>query len=162
MVEYRKFDYFKTPIESISGFSNFVNPEKYKTNDLEVFHYLYNMEIDRKNWGIMWNRYKDWSVIFLVIFSLLLPIIAYLMIILSCKMLSLYEVNIIDRKIISYFIIYQTIITEFSMWYKLRFIDLYNKYIERKYKKRSQFNRLIEEYLEVVNYHYWMKKVLYK
>ena len=158
MAKYKQFDYFETPIRCISRFNDYVNPERYSLNALDIYQYIFNIEEDRKAWAWTWNRYKDWSAILLVVMSLLLPIIAYIVIMLTCYLLNLFDVSNIDKKIISYFIGYQTIIIEIQMWNHLRFIDIYNKWIEKKYKKRSQFNRIIEEYLEEVNYNYWKKQ----
>lgn len=156
MEEYKKFDYFETPLKIINSFRDYVNPEKYKykIDGLEVHAYIYKIEEDRKRWDFYRVRYKDFPLILLVIITLFLPIIAFFVI----YLISSFGISNIDKKIISYFIVYQTVIIEFSMWRNFKFIDIYNKWVEKKYKKRSQFNRIIDEYLEDVNFRYWMKQ----
>lgn len=154
MNEYKKFDYFETPIRHIDLFTNIVKPEQHGVNALEVYQYIYKMEEDRRLWQDKWRRYKDFDVLFLILFSLLIPIIAYIVKMLVCYLLDFYDDTFIDKKIISYFIFYQAIVIEFHMWNNLKFLNMYEKWVEKKHKKRSQFNRLIEEYLDLVNFEY--------
>ncbi len=154
MDNYKRFDYFDTPIRNVSIFDDYADPEQYGIPPLDVYEFIYKMEKDRKLWFEKKQLYKDWDGILLILITLLIFVLAYLM----QFLISHYLNDIGYPKGLSYIIYLLAFILVYYLWKDSFFIRMYKIWIENKYKQKTQNNPQIEFFLEIVNYKYYKKQ----
>lgn len=156
MSNYFKFDYFSTSITDLWYGYDRLNLEYYGLTSTEVSHYINQMIKDRERWNEKEKKTQDvgyWIHLFASIFAI--PILLIIIKQHVCVLLDVYDEDSIINNLLS--IIFFILIgwMEFHIWKNETIINIYNNWIEKKYKKRSQHNPVIEKFLDDANFEHW-------
>ena len=94
-----------------------------------------------------------WIHLFASIFAI--PILLIIIKQYVCVLLDVYDEDSIINNLLSiiFFILFGWM--EFHIWKNETIINIYNNWIEKKYKKRSQYNPVIEKLLDDANFENW-------
>lgn len=153
MEQYFKFDYFSTRTSDL--WYNRLNLEQYGLTSMEVYDYIKQMEKDRENWHEKWNKLTKWGLLLQIAGSIAIPFILILVKYEICVLLDIYDTESIINNIISIIVFLVFIGLEIYIWVFEIISGLYDIWLEKKYKKRSQYNPVIEKLLDDANFECW-------
>ena len=143
---YLKFDYFSTTTDKL--WIHKCNPENYGLFLSEVQHYIYQMEEDRQHWEEKRKKLDEWGPLLQLFVSFFAVFICSIICVISYE---IFNENSSICTILSTIFILLLIGYEFYIWKKLTIWNMYNRWMERKYKKRTQYNPVIEKLLDDAN-----------
>lgn len=150
MNEYFKFDYFSTSLSDM--WVHKCNPEEYGLTISEVEDYIYQMKEDRRLWDEKRKELDQWGPL-LQLFVSLSAVFIYALL---CVIFSeIFKENRSVCFILASIFIFLLIGYEIHIWKNSSILNKYNRWMERKYKKRTQYNPVIEKLLDDANFEHW-------
>ncbi len=150
MDEYRKFEYFSTRTPDL--WNHKCNLEQYGLTLSEVESYIYQMENDRLQWEEKRKTLDEWGPILqlFVSFSAL-----FLYGLVSTILYEILKENINICALLAFIHLILLVVFEIGLWKNSRVMNRYNRWLENKYKKKTQNNPIIEKVLEDANFERW-------
>lgn len=153
MEQYFKFDYFSTPTSDL--WYNGLNLEQYGLTSMEVYDYIKQMEKDREKWYEKRKKFTRWGLLLQIVVSIAIPFILILIKYEICVLLDIYDTESIINNIISIIAFLVFLGLEIYIWVFEIISGIYDIWLEKKYKKRTQYNSVIEKLLDDANFEHW-------
>lgn len=154
--EYVPFDYFYTRDDEI-----WIDEERlkeYGLDILDVLNYKKNMMADRERWENKLSYRDNIGTLLQLIATVLAITLPYMIKQILCIILAIEEENSFLNLILTVLAFASMIALEWLLWGKEVLINWFNRWFRNKYQIRSQYDVLIEKYLEDCHWE-WYKKM---
>ncbi|MBR1492796.1 MAG: hypothetical protein IJ610_08655 [Bacteroidaceae bacterium] len=150
MNEYQKFDYFSTSDDKL--WIHKCNLEKYGLTLSEVKDYIYQMNKDRLQWEEKRKKFDEWGPV-LQLFVSVVAVFIYALI--STISYEIFKESSYICTTLSTCFLFLLVVFEYYIWKNVKVLNRYDKWLEKKYKKKTQYNPIIEKLLDDANFEHW-------